>query len=76
MFELNESNMISNKEKLLFNIQELLKEQNKILKGDLKEEVNLEELKRSQLLTMVKELPKKPKNYAKLKNEELINLLR
>ena len=69
-------NLNSTERKLLFDIRELLIEQNKLLKTLLPNQEDLSALKRSELMARVKELPNKPHGWTKMSNEDMRTLLR
>ena len=69
-------NLNSTERKLLFDIRELLIEQNKLLKTLLPNQEDLSALKRSELMARAKELPNKPHGWTKLSNEDMRTLLR
>lgn len=72
-------NLVNSEIKLLYDIRELLIEQNELLKGFTgKKEVPINEdnLKRADLMALVKVLANKPQGWTKLSNDELKALLK
>lgn len=74
-------NLVNSEVKLLYDIRELLIEQNKLLnlictKEEHKNIEDLSILKRSELMARVKELPDKPQGWTKLSNENMRALLK
>jgi hypothetical protein len=81
----NDINLVNSEVKLLYDIRELLIEQNELLKQIIgnkqeREEINnqtdIDSLKRADLMALVKELPNKPQGWTKLSNDELKALLK
>jgi hypothetical protein len=80
----NDINLVNSEIKLLYDIRELLIEQNELIKSLItKENQNesnnqpkLDGLKRADLMALIKELPNKPQGWTKLPNEELKALLK
>jgi hypothetical protein len=78
----NDINLVNSEIKLLYDIRELLIEQNELLKFLTKTDnqttakVDTENLKRADLMAKVKELANKPQGWTKLPNEELKALLK
>lgn len=77
----NDINLVNSEIKLLYDIRELLIEQNEFLKclsGNSRTEttVQVDDLKRADLMKLVKELPDRPQGWTKLPNEELKTLLK
>jgi hypothetical protein len=74
--------LVNSEIKLLYDIRELLIEQNELLKFLTKTDnqttakVDTENLKRADLMAKVKELANKPQGWTKLPNEELKALLK
>jgi hypothetical protein len=77
----NDINLVNSEIKLLYDIRELLIEQNKLIKLLTTERntgttAQTDDLKRADLMALVKELPNKPQGWTKLSNNELKALLK
>ena len=76
----NDINLVNSEIKLLYDIRELLIEQNGLLKlltkTDNQTTVQVDDLKRADLMKLVKELPDRPQGWTKLSNDELKTLLK
>lgn len=77
----NDINLVNSEIKLLYDIRELLIEQNELLKSlankeNKQVEDNIDGLKRADLMKLVKELPDRPQGWTKLSNDELKALLK
>jgi hypothetical protein len=76
----NDINLVNSEIKLLYDIRELLIEQNELLKrltdNQTTAKVDIENLKRADLMKLVKELPDRPQGWTKLSNDELKALLK
>lgn len=75
MFEINEQYCVTTTEKLLFNIWQEIKAMNEPATIE-QVQPNLNELKRHELMALVKQLPKKPEAWSKLGNDQLKELLK
>ena len=72
----NDINLVNSEVKLLYDIRELLIEINNHLTEKPIKQINLDNLKRGELMAKVKELPKKPNKWTTLSNEDLKALLK
>ena len=76
----NDINLVNSEIKLLYDIRELLIEQNGLLKlltkTDNQTTAKVDDLKRADLMKLVKELPDKPQGWTKLSNDELKALIK
>jgi hypothetical protein len=76
----NDINLVNSEIKLLYDIRELLIEQNEFLKlltkTDNQTTAKVDDLKRADLMKLVKELPDRPQGWTKLSNDELKALLK
>lgn len=74
-------NLVNSEIKLLYDIRELLIEQNKLIKLLTTERntgttAQTDDLKRADLMKLVKELPDRPQGWTKLSNDELKALIK
>jgi hypothetical protein len=79
MFEIKPENVTGTTNKLLFNIWQELKQGNALLspmRKEIGEEIDLDGLKRSEILALVKALPEKPPRWSQLPSEVLVALLK
>lgn len=81
--DVKENDLIGNVEKLLYNILNELREINKKLteheeevKEEIKPKIDFEGMKRVDLLKLVKGLDNPPSTYPKMRNVELIEVLK
>ena len=76
----NDINLVNSEIKLLYDIRELLIEQNGLLKlltkTDNQTTAKVDDLKRADLMKLVKELPDRPQGWTKLSNDELKTLIK
>jgi hypothetical protein len=77
----NDINLVNSEIKLLYDIRELLIEQNKLIKLLTTERntgttAQTDDLKRADLMKLVKELPDRPQGWTKLSNDELKALIK
>lgn len=77
----NDINLVNSEIKLLYDIRELLIEQNELIKLLTTERntgttAQTDDLKRADLMKLVKELPDRPQGWTKLSNNELKALIK
>ena len=76
MFNVKTETITSQTNELLYNIWQELIKLNNSLSSDTKEEKDYSNLKRQELIALVKKLPNKPELWPRLSNDKLIKLLK
>jgi len=76
MFKINKSEVVGQTNKLLYNIWQTLERQKEPVPAEQDQDSNLGELKRAELMALVKSLPDKPPEWSRLSNEQLKRLLK